>query len=71
VAGTRRLGGRMLGISLGPALELGASRHPRPGAAVTLWWFTGVTPYVRAGALRDTGGFIELGVALALPAWRR
>lgn len=71
VIGTRRLGGRMVGLAAGPALELGETRHPRAGAAMTLWMFAGVTPYARAGALADTGGFVELGVALSLPAWRR
>lgn len=70
VAGTRRLGGRMIGVAAGPALELGAARHPRVGGAVTAWWFAGITPYARAGALSQTGGFVELGVAISLPAWR-
>lgn len=71
VVGSRRLGGQMIGVSAGPALELGATRHPRVGVAMTAWWFAGVTPYARVGSLVDTGGFVELGVAVSLPAWRR
>jgi len=70
VAGTRRGFGRMLGIAVGPALELGASRHPRLGGSATAWLFAGFTPYARVGGLVDTGAFIELGVAFNVPAWR-
>jgi hypothetical protein len=69
VIGTRAIA--ILGLSLGPVVELGAQHHPRLGAAVTVWGFTGVTPTIRIGALQQAGAFVELGVSLSLPAIRR
>lgn len=66
-----RLGGRMIGASLGPTLEVSELTHPRPGAAVGLWIFLGVTPYVRIGVVDELGGFAEVGVHIALPVFRR
>lgn len=70
VAGTRRMGGWLIGATAGPALELGDVQHPRAGATASVWAFVGVIPYVRAGVLDEAGGFVELGLALELPVWR-
>ena len=68
LAGTRL--GRMVGISAGPILELSELAHPRLGGSVGLWAFLGVTPFVRAGTVSDLGGFVEIGVHIALPVMR-
>ena len=63
--------GRMMGLSAGPILELGELAHPRLGGSVGIWAFLGVTPYVRAGTVSEMGGFVEIGVHIALPVLRR
>lgn len=69
LAGTR-LAGHLVGASLGPLVELSDVAHPRAGASVGIWAFFGVTPYVRAGAVDGLGGFVEIGLHLALPVLR-
>jgi hypothetical protein len=69
IAGTR-LAGHMMGVSLGPLLELSDLAHPRAGASAGLWAFLGVTPYVRVGAVEGLGGFAEVGLHIALPVLR-
>jgi hypothetical protein len=56
-----------VGLGIGPALEVDRIRPARPGAQATLWIFAGIVPYVRVGALRESGGFVELGVMAKLP----
>jgi hypothetical protein len=63
--------GRMVGLSAGPILELDELHHPRVGVSVGLWGFLGVTPYVKVGAVDELGGFVEIGLHIALPALRR
>ncbi|KAB2899242.1 MAG: hypothetical protein F9K40_10480 [Kofleriaceae bacterium] len=70
VAGTRRLGGRMLGAAAGPVVELADLRHPRLGAQASIWCFAGVVPYARLGVLEASGPFVEVGISLSLPALR-
>jgi hypothetical protein len=70
LVGTRVLG-HMVGASVGPILALSQLDHPRAGASVGVWAFIGVTPYVRVGAVDGSGAFVELGVHIALPIWRR
>ncbi|MBA3540440.1 MAG: hypothetical protein H0T79_12590 [Deltaproteobacteria bacterium] len=70
VVGTR-IAGWMAGATAGPILELSDFEHPRVGGSVGLWAFVGITPFVRAGVVGELGGFVELGVHLALPVWRR
>jgi hypothetical protein len=62
---------RMMGLSAGPLLELSELSHPRVGGSVGFWAFVGVTPFVRAGMVSDLGGFLEVGVHIALPVIRR
>jgi hypothetical protein len=62
--------GRMIGLSAGPILELNELAHPRFGGSVGAWGFVGVAPYVRVGAVQDLGGFVELGLHIALPVLR-
>ncbi len=69
IAGTRI--GRMVGVSAGPILELDELSHPRFGGSVGAWVFLGVTPYVRVGIVDKLGGFVELGLHIALPVLRR
>jgi hypothetical protein len=66
-----RVGGQMLGATIGPLLELSQLQHPRLGASLGVWAFLGVTPYARVGYLDELGGFAEVGVHLALPVFRR
>lgn len=68
LVGTRLV--RMVGVSAGPILELSELSHPRLGGSVGLWAFLGVTPFVRTGMVRDLGGFVEVGVHIALPVLR-
>jgi len=70
LAGTR-LGGHMVGASLGPILELSDVSHPHAGASFGIWAFFGVTPYARVGAVDGLGAFAEVGLHLALPVLRR
>jgi len=66
-----RVGGLMMGASLGPVLELSELAHPRPGASVGLWAFAGIAPFVRVGAVAELGMFAEFGVYVALPVLHR
>ncbi|MBL8627244.1 MAG: hypothetical protein JNK64_38490 [Myxococcales bacterium] len=70
VAGTRRLGGWMLGVAAGPTVALAGDHHPRLGGAVAIWGFLGVVPVVRVGVLDEAGAFVEVGASLSLPAIR-
>jgi hypothetical protein len=69
LVGTRL--GRMVGLSAGPIVELSELAHPRLGGSLGLWAFVGVTPFVRAGMVNELGGFLEIGVHIALPVLRR
>lgn len=69
LAGTRI--GRMMGVSAGPILEMSELSHPRFGGSVGLWGFIGVAPFVRAGMVQELGGFVEIGLHIALPVIRR
>lgn len=71
VAVARRLIGEVLmGVGVGPAIELDRQRKPRLGGEATVWAFTGVIPYVRIGTVEREGAFAEAGVRIALPAAR-
>jgi hypothetical protein len=69
LAGTR-VAGHMVGASIGPILELSDLEHPRVGASAGIWAYFGVAPFVRAGAVDGLGGFVEIGLHLALPVLR-
>ncbi|MDB4955061.1 MAG: hypothetical protein JWO36_2630 [Myxococcales bacterium] len=69
LAGTRL--GRMVGVSLGPIVELSDLAHPRLGASVGVWGFVGLTPFARVGVVEQLGAFAEVGVHIALPIIRR
>jgi hypothetical protein len=69
IAGTRL--GKMIGVSLGPILELSDERHPHVGGSFGCWAFLGVTPFARVGYVDELGGFAEIGLHIALPAIRR
>lgn len=70
IAGTRRLVGKMVGVGVGPVVELSTLRHPRFGAQASIWCFAGVVPYARLGVLDASGSFVEVGVSLSIPALR-
>ena len=71
IAGPRVMGRTMIGASLGPLVELSDLEHPHVGGAIGAWAFVGVTPYVRVGAVDQLGTFVELGLHIALPVYRR
>jgi hypothetical protein len=71
VVGTRVAGRMMAGLTAGPVLEVSDSEHPRAGASVGVWAFVGVTPFVRVGVVSESGAFVELGIHVALPVFRR
>jgi hypothetical protein len=59
-----------LGLGVGAAAEVDPVRPPRLGVEATLFAYLGIVPYVRVGAVEDTGKFIELGVMIKIPAHR-
>ena len=63
--------GRMVGLTAGPLIELSELSHPHMGGSVGLWCFAGVTPFVRIGTVSELGGFVEIGIHIALPVIRR
>ena len=65
------LAGHVVGLSGGPLLELSDFAHPHIGGSVGIWGFVGVTPYARVGLVEGLGNFAEIGVHIALPAFRR
>ena len=67
---TRRPLDLTVGLSVGATAEVDEVIPPRYGAHGTLWLFVGVIPYVRAGIVERAGGFVELGVKLAIPTVR-
>jgi hypothetical protein len=70
VAGTK-LGGRVVGASAGPIVEISDLAPVRVGGSIGAWAFVGVVPYVRAGYVDALGPFVEIGLHVALPVWRR
>jgi hypothetical protein len=66
----RPLLGTLVGVSGGVALEIDDVVPPRWGAQGTLWIFAGIVPYLRIGSIQKTGIFIDLGIKVALPAFR-
>jgi hypothetical protein len=69
LVGTEVLG-HMVGLSAGPLLELDQLANPRIGGSVGVWGFAGITPYARVGVIDTLGGFVELGIHIALPVFR-
>jgi len=68
--GTRWPTGYLVGLGVGPAVELDRLRPPRWGGQATVWAFAGVVPYARIGALDPGGVFVDLGLRIAFPAIR-
>nr|MBP9087518.1 hypothetical protein [Kofleriaceae bacterium] len=73
LAGTRRLGNVMAGLTAGATLELSPLSQPAPGIVVGMWAHAGVVPFMTVGWTggRDAGITIEAGLTIALPIWRR
>ena len=65
-----RIGRAMVGLSVGPILDLDRRAHPELGATVMAWAFVGITPYARVGLLGDGTRFVDVGVQLSLPIAR-
>jgi hypothetical protein len=59
-----------VGAALGVSAEVDATAPPRWGAHGTLWVFAGVFPYVRAGAVEESGAFVEIGLMAKIPIIR-
>jgi len=70
VTATNRPFGIAVGASAGVALEVDAVRPPRVGWQATVWAYAGVVPYIRAGRIDRSGGFVEVGLKIPLPAFR-
>ncbi len=70
MVGTGRLLGVVVGVAAGPTLEVDEQIPPRVGVQGSLWLYAGVLPYLRVGAVRDAGSFVEIGVKVSLPAVR-
>jgi hypothetical protein len=70
LAGTRIGASRMIGVSLGPIVELSDFAHPRYGASAGVWAFAGVTPFARVGSVEKLGTFAEIGLHITLPVLR-
>jgi len=70
MVGTGRLLGVVVGVAAGPTLEVDEQIPPRVGVQGSLWLYAGVLPYLRVGAVRDGGSFVEIGVKVSLPAVR-
>lgn len=70
VAGTRIGTSRMIGVSVGPIVELSDIAHPRYGASAGLWAFAGITPFARVGTVEKLGTFAEIGLHVTLPVLR-
>jgi len=68
--GTRWPTGYLVGLGIGPAVELDRIRQPRWGGQLTVWAFAGVVPYARVGALDPGGLFVDVGLRIAFPAVR-
>jgi hypothetical protein len=66
-----RWSGHMVGVSLGPMVELSALERPKLGASIGVWGYAGIAPFVRLGGVSDLGMFAELGVHIALPVLHR
>ncbi len=73
--GTAALGadvtGVLLGVTGGPMVDLADLHHPRIGASAAIWCYAGVVPYLRVGVIEASGGFVEAGIEIPLPVWRR
>ena len=65
------IGDHVVGLSIGPILELSDTERPRVGGSVGIWSFVGVTPFARVGIVESGGSFAEIGLHIALPVFRR
>ena len=68
-AATNKLG-PAVGLGAGPTVELDEIEPPRVGAQAAIWLYAGVIPFVRAGAVQETGAFVEVGIRIPLPTLR-
>jgi hypothetical protein len=59
-----------IGVSAGLVAEVDANRPPRYGWQGTIWVFAGIIPYFRVGSVEESGGFVELGLMIKIPARR-
>jgi len=66
-----RLFDHVVGVSAGPILELSELQHPRLGGSLGVWGFVGIAPFARLGVVQQLGAFVEVGVDVALPVFRR
>lgn len=67
---TARPLGCVVGLGVGPVVEVDQTIPPRWGAQGTLWIFAGAIPYVRLGMAQKNGLYLDFGIKVALPALR-
>ena len=61
---------RVVGLSLGPLVELHDLQHPRYGGSLGLWTYFGIAPFARVGVVDELGVFVDIGIHIALPVYR-
>jgi hypothetical protein len=59
--------GPIVGLSVGPVVEVDAVRPPRWGGEATGWIVAGLGAFVRVAALDQIGRSLEIGLAVPLP----
>lgn len=69
--GLAAFGAWKIGVTGGPLVDLDDLHHPRIGASAAIWCYAGVVPYLRVGVIEASGGFIEAGLEIPLPVFRR
>lgn len=70
LAGSRALGGLLMGLGAGVHAELSPVFSMRWGGHATIWAFLGITPYGRIGVVQRAGTYVEFGIQVPLPAFR-
>ncbi len=70
MAGVKTPLGGVIGLAVGPVVELDDVRIPRWGGQATLWLYAGVVPFVRVGRVKTSGIFVDIGLKIVLPTYR-
>lgn len=62
--------GLRIGASAGPFIQFSDESRPQLGASIRIWGYAGIAPYARLG-FAESASFVELGVHIPLPVFRR